>query len=1649
MATIFGTIDVGGNGKEILLNYVNSQLGYIATLDDFEFGVPERIGFDGTKYNTKIALAPKANSGYYGVKTIYYNRIHVSELGKIRCVRGTATKVSHLLQQINEKYGILVSPSDIVDNTLPPPDSTGEVEVEFTFKDSSIVFYSGTYITLGEHDPSIVDPEDIEPFVSRYMFFADNVYSLPDLPRNNEDIRPDVKPTILEAFSVVINASGQRQVTADVTNPLNNKFLSVLDYDGSLLRVKNDNLTRTESGIPQYEATYKNEDILEPVYKGCNNYRNFIVGSFIGEFIYEAYCVDTNGNVYKRSADNTNWEHISAMPGPCDFVLQSAEGTVYGVNKGLYGTGALYTSTDFGQTFSSTSISDSSKYVSNTPANTNKETQVAAIEILDKVMVGDDIYVLYKVIEHSWIQANSGSQPIDIEIFPVVTRIRTSTGSVSSWNIKSIEDKNGSITNFNYEVSNQDLNIPKYYFSLKGSFIANVAGETIRPSIALYCNETVHLLEANEDEDVGYVYGYPIYRSFFPSQSIYKGSYIAAYTIEETEKINAFIDIIEVGTGIPTDKLDKEIYYEIAKHRTYDGYYGHGIKFLISVRYPDHRTEWKEIDYLLEPGSYPGTISMYYKNIRHYLSYQPQGYLQRFTFNITSNGIEPIPDEEFRARIGKHTGYLNYSTFGTCLLTEYKINSKNYLSLVDIEFLPKEGYTASYIGKDSNGYKWLTNINTSFLTDIKDYQSVKYISKYPLGDMIESIKFETDAERDSFINDPIFVKPSISPFTIDYTSLVRGVRYDNSDKYGIDYFTSIDIKPENIKLATKNLERNLLVSYTVPKDTKNEWLENTEPLTQDKTIYLDNSTYQHVVFKDNFTYKPLAESLYIHPWLVDEYSFILNKYRYNNNTRYIEGNHYSHTEYDYDDVTEDISIIPNYTLPSGIELVDIRSVVGCFCLKAIICIKDVSDLHKLILIDNDNQIKEYPLPVGFKVEAVWNDTAFFRDHGNVNLAPDFVPIIYYSNKKIVILGPLYKDIGLAIKEYNLDYQKGNGIFRLEYEFDTRVNVITNVRLNRLHLTTQYPDMDLYYSAFSEYIAYDLGNKIGPTYYEVPPADTEITTYCDGEALISVKSDGEGGVYEEVIDENSVGCGAIKEVCTVELEQYEANVTPLAVCTIVLTDFDSIIIPRCEVLFTGKDINLLSTISLTGIESNIVNRSTITYIDKDINLVSTITNTGITVDLKSTITNTGFDVSLPSTISYVGNDPYLYCTVTFLGINNDLKSTIRLVKYDTNLVSTILHTSTDVDLKSTITHISTDTELKSTITYIGTDVDLKSTISNIGTTIDLKSTISNTGTDIDLKSTISNTSYDVDLKSVITYTGKDVLLPSTITYLDNTIDLKSTISNTDIDINLMSAIINTGVDVNLMSTIIHSSTDIDLKSTISLSDFEIDLYSVVTHVSTTVDLKSTISHLSTDVNIFSDISLVDIDVNLMSTISHSSTTVDLKSVISNTSYDVELFSTISLVGGESSLIPFKDVYRVSYPMPLLFKDKVASNQDAKVVSVKYMPMLEMPIDAVTATKPNITEATYPTKVIYSNLDFIPSDNVTSNKVKLLDISQPYKVTYSNLDFIPSDSITSIGNVKIEGASIPYRVIYSSYKDKFKDSVTTIGDIKLISVVLERP
>ena len=171
-----GTIDIGGDGKEILLEAIKRKYNYNLDKNDVAFSDPELVTTPSPTHNSFIYIGPKAESGYYGIKKIYYNRIHVSELGRIRIAKGTATKVSELLPAINLKYGILVKNEDIFDEVLPTlgPGQT-EIDVTFKFRDTSIVFYGGSKITLGANDPGQSGGNTFPPAGELLHTFCDGV----------------------------------------------------------------------------------------------------------------------------------------------------------------------------------------------------------------------------------------------------------------------------------------------------------------------------------------------------------------------------------------------------------------------------------------------------------------------------------------------------------------------------------------------------------------------------------------------------------------------------------------------------------------------------------------------------------------------------------------------------------------------------------------------------------------------------------------------------------------------------------------------------------------------------------------------------------------------------------------------------------------------------------------------------------------------------------------------------------------------------------------------------------------------------------------------------------------------------------------------------------------------------------------------------------------------------------------------------------------------------------------------------------------------------------------------------------------------------------------------------------------------------------
>ena len=165
------------DAKSVILSVVNQMENTSITVDDVDFGIPQRANGTLPVRNTKIVLSPKQSSGYYGNKTIWYNRIHISELGPITVQKGTATSMWGLIPAINAKYGIYLSTTDIIDAALPV-NQTGEIAVTLNISQASLMFYAGPVIQTPGFNPgtpaSILVPAMWDPVIKSSLITIDS-----------------------------------------------------------------------------------------------------------------------------------------------------------------------------------------------------------------------------------------------------------------------------------------------------------------------------------------------------------------------------------------------------------------------------------------------------------------------------------------------------------------------------------------------------------------------------------------------------------------------------------------------------------------------------------------------------------------------------------------------------------------------------------------------------------------------------------------------------------------------------------------------------------------------------------------------------------------------------------------------------------------------------------------------------------------------------------------------------------------------------------------------------------------------------------------------------------------------------------------------------------------------------------------------------------------------------------------------------------------------------------------------------------------------------------------------------------------------------------------------------------------------------------
>lgn len=146
---------------------INNNLTRRQFLDNFIISDPSRATGTLPRKNTIVKVTPLLGSKYYGIKTVWYNRIHISELGFIFVTRTNENTVVDLLPQINEKYKLFFTEDDVEDEILTST-QIGTFEIQLNIKHTSLMFYGDGFITTVDTVPPINNNHHLGALINTY-----------------------------------------------------------------------------------------------------------------------------------------------------------------------------------------------------------------------------------------------------------------------------------------------------------------------------------------------------------------------------------------------------------------------------------------------------------------------------------------------------------------------------------------------------------------------------------------------------------------------------------------------------------------------------------------------------------------------------------------------------------------------------------------------------------------------------------------------------------------------------------------------------------------------------------------------------------------------------------------------------------------------------------------------------------------------------------------------------------------------------------------------------------------------------------------------------------------------------------------------------------------------------------------------------------------------------------------------------------------------------------------------------------------------------------------------------------------------------------------------------------------------------------------
>lgn len=1114
--TILGTIDAGGEGKAVLLAALNQALGKNFTLAEFTFSDPEAITIPTPTRNTVIKLAPLAASGYYGVRKVYYNRIHVSELGQIVVVRGAATRVSDLLPQINEKYGVFIQPTDIYDGLLPA-EVPGETEVQITlnFRPSSIIFYGGVQIILGSNDPNSGGGGTggpVLPFAGELMLFT--TQATKRLPEGGFD-----ETYIIDPFSTYIDADKTRK-----------RFASVLD----------------DTGTPSFDRLFKR---TYPVSKWQNLQKKELIAYSWRNSINEAFAINIYGDVFKAALNGLSWTFLSNAMGfdsydmpfltdvqdnkPLIHVARTPTGEIYVVHTLSNNSIRVRKSVDEGATWNEVHLVGST----NNHGYSISAYQSGDVYFEDSMVHGGKLWTI--VYSNLPYVSKAGSEPAG----PAIECMDLTTFAKDYFTLGEVFGK----------YSQQYIDFVRgesrlTFVTPENDLVAfpRVAGlgrlrNSSRMVLVMYTKNG----DGYEAEIIG--------NANLPNSLIDDNNrFISSYSIPLQKDENLSLDVIELGCRVPTNALPYETYAMGVYERTQDAFKVYGVKVYTSVRSGTARNNWVESNVSLGDGSAHKRVLINTPSKRMHFVAQPENALarMRFTEDNAIAGFRATADVSIA--LDKHSGFSTLSGHGAGVYSNPVVLETLNTSYSMTEFIDEESgklpINYSFIARDQqNNYKWLvSSLPNSPLQERTFSREYSYIGKIPLLVGANG----NDLFVWSQVGNGIFRSGDGGNFWEfnGQTEVFYNQQLSDKPERNIMGMAEISVKPELFKTGSIINDISIIdIQFAEAANVANtDNLDFNEPITfNDRVLFFNNGLpnagnrgydYQGPLggYGVNFfgAYAPKK----VQAWEADSSTNGVTGVSYittDNAQPYgvLEGR----TNYSAN-IENDFVVLH---INTKVKFLDIDQIIYGYRIIS------GNEVHQLKLVDNSGVVTTVELFGGsnpalntFKPKAAFGLWEFAD--------ANYVPYIYYDDKKILLITRLREDgtftntihlisipadNGGALdivpmfnanrREYYFA-QRSNGIFKLNYTYNalTKTAVLS---LNRVFtLSGSSANLTIVSGAVRE-----LPVVIEPTVPLIPtfPANgTLINTFCDGTTKTGVYADGSGGTYNQVIELESPDCG---------------------------------------------------------------------------------------------------------------------------------------------------------------------------------------------------------------------------------------------------------------------------------------------------------------------------------------------------------------------------------------------------------------------------------------------------------------------------------------------------------------------------------------------